>query len=81
METAIEQLLTEARLRQALPPPTLRQFLRERAGLTQREVAQVLGVGRPAVTRYESGAREPRGQVRLVYTELLERLATDPPSR
>ena len=42
--------------------------------MTQAEVAGALGVGRPAVTRYESGARSPRGDVRLVYVDLLERL-------
>jgi predicted transcriptional regulator len=75
MATAIEHLLADARRRGSLPPPPLRRLLREQAGLTQLEVAFVLGVGRPAVTRYESGARSPRGDVRLGYVDLLERLA------
>jgi transcriptional regulator with XRE-family HTH domain len=72
---AIDTLLAEARRRQTLPPPPLRRLLRQRAGLTQDEVADALGIGRTAVTRWESGAREPRRAVRLAYIELLERLA------
>lgn len=75
MATAIEHLLADARRRRSLPPPPVRRLLRARAGLTQHEVAATLGVGRPAVTRYESDAREPRGDVRLAYVDLLERLA------
>jgi transcriptional regulator with XRE-family HTH domain len=71
---AIDQLLTEARHRDSLPPAAVRRVLRQRAGLTQRELAGVLGVGRSAVTRYESGTREPRGVVRLAYIDVLERL-------
>jgi transcriptional regulator with XRE-family HTH domain len=77
MATAIEQLLTEARRRRSLPPAAIRRHLRERAGLSQAEVATVLGVLRPTVTRYESGQREPRGSVRLAYVDLLERLAAE----
>jgi DNA-binding XRE family transcriptional regulator len=76
--TAIEHLLSDARRRRDLPPPAIRRLLREHAGLTQAEVATALGVGRPAVTRYETGARDPRGEVRLAYVELLERLARSP---
>lgn len=75
MPSALDHLLTEAHRRRSLPPPAVRRLLRERAGLTQREVASVLDIGRPAVTRYESGARNPRGRTRLAYVELLERLA------
>ena len=77
--SAVEQLIAEAQRRKALPPAPLRRMLREGAGLTQHEVAVALGVGRPAVTRYEAGAREPRGEVRLEYIELLERLAKAQP--
>jgi transcriptional regulator with XRE-family HTH domain len=78
MVIAIDHLLTEARRRRSLPPPAIRRLLRKHAGLTQAEVATVLGVRRPAVTRYETGARDPRGEVRLAYVELLERLARSP---
>jgi predicted transcriptional regulator len=74
---AIDHLLAEARQRRTLPPPVVRQLLRKRVGLTQREIADILDVSRPAVTRYESGARDPRGRVRLAYAELLDRIAQD----
>jgi transcriptional regulator with XRE-family HTH domain len=70
-------MLADARRRAALPEPPLRRLLRERAGLSQAEVAEALGVSRPAVTRWESGQREPRSAVRVAYVELLERLAQD----
>ncbi len=63
MSAVIDNLLAEARRKHALPPPPLRRLLREQAGLTQAEIAQVLGVGRPTVTRYESGVRDPRSAV------------------
>ncbi len=75
MATAIEHLLEDARRRRSLPPPAVRRMLRERAGLAQREIADALGVGRTAVTRYETGARDPRGPLRLAYVDLLEQLA------
>lgn len=78
MATAIEHLLAEARRRQSLPPPAVRRLLREQAGLTQDEVAGTIGVGRPSVTRYESGTRDPRGEIRLAYVDLLERIAGEP---
>ena len=73
--SAVDELLDQARVRRALPPAPVRRFLRERAGVTQAELAEVLGVERPTVTRYESGAREPRGELRIAYVGLLERLA------
>ena len=71
----IENLIAEARRRNSLPPAALRRLLRQRAGLTQAELAQALGVERSAVTRYETGAREPRGAIRLAYIKALERLS------
>lgn len=71
----IDQLLADAKRARDLPPPAVRRHLRERAGLSQEQLAQALGVGRTAVTRWETGAREPRPAVRLDYIEILERLA------
>jgi len=37
----------------------------------------VLGVDRVTVTRWETGTRVPRGDLRLRYIELLEELAAE----
>ena len=76
MATPIEQLIADANRRRALPSPPVRRLLREEAGLTQKEIAAAIGVARPAVTRYESGTRAPRGETRSAYIELLERLVS-----
>ena len=77
MSVILDQLLAEARIRKSLPDPQIRRLLRERAGLTQDEVAQALGVNRVAVTRYEGGTRSPRGHLRTEYARLLEQLAEE----
>ncbi len=41
-----------------MSPPSLRK-LRQRLGLTQRELARRLGVARASVTRWENGTRKP----------------------
>lgn len=75
-EKDLGQVLHRAAARRAiLPEPAMRRLLRVRAGLTQAEIAGLLGVQRNAVTRYEGGTREPRGTVRATYAELLAALA------
>ena len=66
--------LTRAR-RRRLPDPAIRRLLRERAGLSQRELAEALGVSRPTVTRWELGQRVPQGDLAERYAAALERLA------
>jgi HTH-type transcriptional regulator/antitoxin MqsA len=77
----LDQLLERARVRQILPDPQIRRLLRTRAGLSQADVANALGVGRVAVTRYESGQRTPRGELAERYVRLLERLAREEVTR
>lgn len=73
LETALER----GRARRRVPPPAVRRLLRERAGLTQSELARALGTTRPTVTRYETGTRTPRGETLLRYLDLLDRLAAE----
>lgn len=75
--SVFEELLSEARTRRTLPPPAVCRALRERVGLTQAEVATLLGVDKSAVTRWENGHRFPRRRARLAYAALLERLAKE----
>ncbi|GHI25883.1 hypothetical protein Shyd_72540 [Streptomyces hydrogenans] len=62
-------------LNDVLPPPPVRAKLRLAAGLTQQEVAEVVGVKRVAVARWELGQTYPRRPHRAVYLHLLNRLA------
>lgn len=73
----LEALLSRSKLRRELPPPALRRLLRERAGLSQAAIAGVLGISRPAMTRWELGQRTPRGAALARYSELLDRLAAE----
>ena len=68
-------LARQARLRE-MPAPPIRRALREHHGLSQGEVAALLGVDRASVSRYESGERSPRPSVAERYLDLLERLAS-----
>ncbi|WP_236246848.1 MULTISPECIES: helix-turn-helix transcriptional regulator [unclassified Streptomyces] len=63
-----------------LPPPRVRQQLRLAGGLTQAEVAEVIGVKRVAVARWEAGLTQPHRNNRLKYAELLRRLAEEHPA-
>jgi transcriptional regulator with XRE-family HTH domain len=74
---AADILIRKARARRSLPSPAVCRDLRLGAGITQAEIAEVLGVDRASVTRWESGTREPRGDVRLAYIDLLARLARE----
>ncbi len=68
----------------ALPTPSERQRIRLEAGLTQRDVADVLMVSRHTVARWERlpgrigdrrlPGREPSGDLRRQYATLLSRL-------
>ena len=71
LQTAIDR----ARRRRGFPSPAERRLLRLRAGLTQADVAASLGTTTAAVSRYESGDREPRRAILDKYLDILERLA------
>jgi DNA-binding transcriptional regulator YiaG len=69
-----EAILQAAARHVALPDFRVRRALRVAAGLRQDELAAVLGVTRPSVSRWESGTREPRGELRRRYADVLKRL-------
>lgn len=70
-----------------LPDPESRRLIRERAGLTQQDVADELFVSRWTVTRWEKPAgyrnglrlagREPVGPLRMAYSALLRNLPSN----
>jgi transcriptional regulator with XRE-family HTH domain len=51
--------------------------VRERARISQSEVARLLGVKPNAVSRWETGERRPRGTTGVRYAKLLERLSEE----
>jgi DNA-binding transcriptional regulator YiaG len=72
METS--QLLTFARAVGKLPPARQRRRIRDDAGISQRELAEALGVGVMTFNRWERGVARPRGQHATAYLALLEKL-------
>lgn len=70
----LQAALDRAQRRRSLPAPVERRLLRMRAGLTQADVAASLGTTAAAVSRYESGDREPRPAILDRYLVILERL-------
>jgi transcriptional regulator with XRE-family HTH domain len=73
----LSDLLDRARRRRALPSPRARRLLRERAGLTQDELALVVGVSPAAISRWEAGLRQPRRRSVDAYADVLAALAED----
>jgi transcriptional regulator with XRE-family HTH domain len=71
MITAAERLQT---LRERTVSGQARE-IREAARLTQSDIARSVGVHFSTLSRWESGARLPRGQPALRYAALLDRLA------
>ena len=69
--------LDQARNRKMLPGPEGRRLFRERAGLSQRDVATALGVTREAVALWELGRRNPRNRYLPQYLEILQRCASE----
>lgn len=74
----LEERLAARRAVKRLPPPRTRRRLREQSGLSQHDVASVLGVTREAVAYWEAGLRTPRPSMAARYGELLARLEQEP---
>ncbi|MHB8465046.1 MAG: helix-turn-helix domain-containing protein, partial [Acidimicrobiales bacterium] len=66
-------VMNKAKLIKALPPPAERRAIRERAGLTQQDFGDALGVDRATVCRWEAGRRPERPHLGA-YVRLLQRL-------
>ena len=75
--TTTDDLIAAVRSRRSLPDPAVRRLLRERAGLSQAEVAKAIGVRSATVSRWEAGLRTPRGAHVAAYVVLLDRLAEE----
>lgn len=76
MQTVLQQYLAAAQRRRELPTPALRRDIRARAGLSQAQLADAIGVDRVTVSRWEAGTRTPRGRHLTEYLEALNELAS-----
>lgn len=74
-ELDMDRLEEIIRARRPLPSPVDRKRLRERAGLSQRDVGDLLNTNAATITRWENGEREPGIAVRAAYRKMLERFA------
>jgi DNA-binding transcriptional regulator YiaG len=70
----LEKLLARRRSSSLLPSPARCRAIREKASLSQEDLARLLGVSRPALTRWESGQRKPFGDNCVRYLSVLERI-------
>jgi DNA-binding transcriptional regulator YiaG len=66
-------LLDRVRASSGLPAPRQRRGIRERAGVSQRDVARALGVSVMTLNRWERGLSEPKARA-AAYAELLSQL-------
>lgn len=57
--------------RRTLPPPDARRAIREAAGISTEELAQLIGVTRQAVNAWERGVRAPRPEHVTTYSAAL----------
>ncbi|MEV6752384.1 helix-turn-helix transcriptional regulator [Streptomyces sp. NPDC051214] len=73
-ETVAERIRSRLRVRTELPSPEERRSLRTAAGLSQQDVAEVLGVTRAAIGHWETGSRSPRGRLLIDYVDALRAL-------
>lgn len=74
MSAQLDEALQTAALRRSLPPPQHRRRLREAAGLTQCELSRAVEVTPSAISRWESGRRDPTGPRLARYVHALARL-------
>ena len=57
--------------------PAYLTLVRERAGLSQVEMAKLVGVDPSAVCRWEAGLRVPRAETLARYAKILEHLSRE----
>ena len=72
-----DDVLAEVKYRRLLPAPQMLRAIRRSAGVSQAAVAEVCGVNRASVSRWESGTRHPTGPRLMAYMGLLEQLAAE----
>jgi DNA-binding transcriptional regulator YiaG len=72
--TVAEQIRFRLRIRGDLPMPAERRAIREAAGISRQEFAQVVGVTPAAIGHWERGSRTPSGAYLDRYVEAIRAL-------
>lgn len=72
--TVTARINSRMRLRSELPTPERRRSIREAVGISQQELADIVGVSRQAITTWEAGNRYPRKEQLARYIEALTAL-------
>lgn len=72
MTTGAEQLLEQVRSRRKLPTPAERRRIREKAGVSLRDMGAALGVSHTLIRKWEAGStpRERRDAYALLLADL-----------
>jgi len=60
-----------------LPTLTVRRLVREAAGLSYADMGALFGLTKQAVRLWEHGQAEPEGERRILYRDILLKLAKD----
>jgi transcriptional regulator with XRE-family HTH domain len=61
-----------------LPAPDQRRSIRIAYGVSQKDIADVLGVSRLTVSMWERGQTEPKAEHAQKYAELLQSMSQEP---
>lgn len=73
-DDGMNPLVAEVLADRRIPSPARARAIRIEAGVSQRRLAEELGVSRVTVARWELSIRTPRGDLRRAYARLLEEL-------
>ena len=69
-----DEVLAAVEAKKTMPSPEERRALRETGGLSVAELARILGVPGPTLSRWELGSMAPRGVNLACYREALDAL-------
>lgn len=72
--TVADEIRSRLGIRCNLPDPAECREAREAAGMSQQEIAQIVGVSKQAVSHWEAGIRTPRGALLYRYAEAVRAL-------
>jgi DNA-binding transcriptional regulator YiaG len=74
IDAALDRARQRRRTIDRLPAPRVCQAIRERADVSQQDIATALKVTRECIAMWERGKRRPRGERAAQYVKILERL-------